>query len=187
MDMNNMNVMGNMGNTDMNMGYNSGGIFGNSFGGLFSLLINILFIVLIAAAVFALVMWAKRTYFKSTDGKTKATIISDPMLRTAVIIVAAIIGLALLFGLFGNFSGTGMGYGMNGSGMGYGMSGYSSFNITGIINILIQLLLILLVVSLVMALISYIKKLNDSNKYSSVQADDKTAKSEPDMNSTHQE
>lgn len=160
MDMGNMSNMGNMGN----MGSFSNGILGNSFSGLFSLLINILFIVLIVAAVFALIMWVKKTYLKDTDGKTKPILGNDPIIRTAVVVVVAIIGLALLFGLLGSFGGSGMGHAVNSFNM--------SLSITGIINILIQILLILLVVSLVMGLVVYLKRMNEQSKNSPAKPSD---------------
>ena len=139
---NNMDMgMGNMGNT----GYSMDGLLG----GLLGLLFNLLIMALVVGAIIAIVQWVRKSFFKDANPKTMQ-LFSDPLLKTVAVVVGAVFGLILLFGVFGNFFNTGMGYGMNGFS--------SSLSLYGLLTLLIKIMAIVLVVSVILALVAYLKK-----------------------------
>ncbi len=137
------------------MGLASGFNFGGIITGLLMLLINILILVLVIAVVAGIIVWVKNNMLAGNNAKLAQMFNNDPVLRTAIIITAAVVGLVLIFALLNGFMGNGMigqpGYGMHSPG--YGVS----FGITGLIMSLIRVLMFILVVSLIIAAIVYIR------------------------------
>lgn len=147
---------------DMGMGNNMGNngtSMNGLLGGLLGLLFNLLIVALVVAAIVAIVQWVRKSFFKDANSKT-TQLFSDPLVKTVAIVVGAVFGLILLFGVFGNFFNTGMGY---------GMSGFStSLSLYGLLTLLIKILAIVLVVSVILALAAYLKKQYDAGAFNSL-------------------
>lgn len=152
---------GGMMNEGGHMGYGGGYnySFGSLIGVLLALLIKLLIFILAIAVVIGIFTWIRNFMAKNNNTPWVQTINSDPLLRTVTGITLAILGLVLISGIFGSFTG----YGMGGYGSMYGMGGYSPiYGIAGLLTVLIRLLSYILVISLIVAAVIYIKKQYES-------------------------
>ena len=149
--------MGNMG-TAGGYGYSFGGLIG----GLLLLLVKLLMVVLVVAVVVGIIVWIKNNFFQNTNSQFMQSINKDPILKTISVVTLVIIGIVLLFALFGSFSQYGMGYGGQMGGYGYN-SGFNSTNsIAGLLALLVKVLMFVLVISLILAVAAYLKKQYDA-------------------------
>ncbi|MDS1029278.1 hypothetical protein RDV78_02005 [Bacillota bacterium LX-D] len=134
----------------MSFGFSSG----NYLGLLLVLLIKFLMIVFVGALIFGAVVWIKN-YFVSEKSEYHQSLKNDPILKVVATVSVSILGIILVLTLINSITQPGLGFNFH---MNNHMGGFqSSFNIAGILTILINILSFVLVVSIIGAVITYLK------------------------------
>jgi cytochrome b subunit of formate dehydrogenase len=94
---------------DMGSMMNYGSTYGGGFlSGLLVLLVKFLIIVLVVSIIIGVLLWLKNNFFLNVDISKQMN--QNPMVKTIVGIIAAIIGLVLLIWVFNYLTGNNTGY-----------------------------------------------------------------------------
>lgn len=159
------NVMFGAGTTGgMDSGMGAGYSITASLSGLWLFLIKLMFVAVVIALLIIIAKAVKTNLFEGSEIKMQENFKNDPILKTLVTIILAVIALGITVHVFNGILGGGSyagGMRNNGGYYGYGMYAASGFSLTGVLVFLIKLLLSISIIGLIVGIGAYLLQNNN--------------------------